>query len=355
MPTAPLSETADRIAAADAILATKLDDALSAFFARRLITKNDEVAIDADDLVTTLANLLASSGAAAAITAKIGGTNQTLTALTGNIAFVKETAHSITINTSTTNATAGGALTINAATGLTTGAGGAFTLKAGTGGNDAVGGAMTLAGGAAGGGNRAGGAMSLAGGAGAGTGAGAAITITGGASGAGATGKGGAVTITGGAAASTNDDGGTLILAPGAKAGTGINGLVRISGVAVWNLTPTTITDTATLTVAQLKSGTIKATPTAAASYTMPTGAVLQAALPTSLAVGDSFEFTLVNVATNDTFDITLVTAASGITLYGNVTCEANSAVTKASSATFRVVCTSVVASTGTFDVYRIS
>lgn len=329
-------------------------DAILSMFARRLLSKADEVVIDADHLDTTLANLLASAGAAAAIAAKIGGTNQTLTALTGNINFMKEGAHTLNIVTTTTAATVGGALSIAAGAGATTGAGGAIVLRGGAGGNDAVGGAATLAGGAAGGGNRAGGVVNLTGGAGAGTGAGAAANVVGGASGTGATGKGGAVNVTGGAAASTNDDGGSVVIGGGAKSGTGVAGLTRINGVLVKNRVPGTMTDTATISAANILVGLIGATPTAAATYTTPTGAVLQAALPANLAVGDSFDFAIVNLATNDTFDITVAAGASGITLKGNVTIEAKSAVTKVSSGNFRVVTTDVTGGAGTFDIYRL-
>ena len=49
---------------------------------------------------------------------------------------------------------------------------------------------------------------------------------------------------------------------------------------------PVTATDTATLTAAQVLNGIILATPTAAASYTLPTVALLEAALP-SATVGN--------------------------------------------------------------------
>lgn len=267
-------------------------------------------------------------------------------------------AASVTGGAATAAATAGGAVAIAGGLSTTSAAGGAVTITGGAVGTTGIGGAVTIAGGVGGtSGARDGGAVILRGGAcgAASTGAGGAASVIGGASANGATGKGGAVNITGGASGSTNDDGGSVVIAGGAKSGTGINGIVRLDGVTVKKLVPTTATDTTTLTVAQLKSGTVKCTPTAAAAYTMPTGAVLQAALPTSLAVGDSFDVTLVNIATNDSFDITLTTAASGITLIGNVIVEANSASTKASSGTFRIVATDVTGGAGTFDVYRVS
>lgn len=111
-----------------------------------------------------------------------------------------------------------------------------------------------------------------------------------------------------------------------------------------------TMTDTATFTAANMLSGTIVCTPTAAASYTFPTGAVLEAAMPAGVPVNFEFEFTITNVATTDAFDITVVTAASGTTLFGNLVCEANSATTKVSSARFKVNRTAA----STFSIIRV-
>jgi hypothetical protein len=79
---------------------------------------------------------------------------------------------------------------------------------------------------------------------------------------------------------------------------------------------PVTATDTASLTDAQMLSGLIVATPTAAAAYTVRTGTQLKAALPAGLAAGDTFNLTIINLGgTGD--DITL-TAATDITIVGN-------------------------------------
>jgi len=79
---------------------------------------------------------------------------------------------------------------------------------------------------------------------------------------------------------------------------------------------PATATDTATLTAAQLLNGVIHGTPTAAAAYTLPLASDLAAALPTSVVIGDAFEFSIVNLATTVGFDIT-VTTNTGWTLAG--------------------------------------
>ena len=161
----------------------------------------------------------------------ISGASADLTSVSGNLGFTKEAAHSISIATSTTATTVGGALSIAAGAGATTGTGGAASLTGGAGGNDGVGGAASIVGGAAGGGNRAGGAASVTGGAGAGSAAGGAVASTGGAGG--ATGAGGAASLTGGAGGATSGTGGAVAIAGGAgSAGNANGGAVTINGGA---------------------------------------------------------------------------------------------------------------------------
>ena len=81
---------------------------------------------------------------------------------------------------------------------------------------------------------------------------------------------------------------------------------------------PQTATVTATLTVAQVTGGLLVATPGGAtASYTLPTGALLDAQM-TNMKVNSTFELTIVNV-TSATGVITIV-AGTGITLVGTAT-----------------------------------
>jgi hypothetical protein len=68
---------------------------------------------------------------------------------------------------------------------------------------------------------------------------------------------------------------------------------------------PVTTTDTTTLTVAQLSNGIILATPTAAATYTLPTGALMDSVTGISKA-GAALDFFIINQSS--TYDITLVT-----------------------------------------------
>jgi hypothetical protein len=107
---------------------------------------------------------------------------------------------------------------------------------------------------------------------------------------------------------------------------------------------PATATDTATLTVAQLTNGIILATPTAAAAYTLPTVALLEATV-SSAKVNSSFDFTVVNLASSD-YDITMTTATGWTVTGGGVM-----VVQQASSAQFRARKTG----DGTWQLYRLA
>lgn len=303
----------------------------------------------------------------------------------------------------------GGKVAISGGVGNTTGAGGAVSVTGGVGGVSGAGGAASLIAGAAGTGsaNAAGGQANVTAGAGQGTSAGGAVVVTSGAaengtavspgaSGAislivgaagtattGTAGAGGAIAITGvaggastgassvagagsdlsatagaGGASSGGGDtggrGGNVVITSGAAgsgATAGIAGAVFLRGPVSRKMISTTATDTTTLSMAQILSGTVRCTPTAAANYTMPTGAVIAAALPAAFTTGDTIDFSLCNVATNDSFDITLVTAISGTTLFGNLIVEANSAAAKWSSGIFRIECTGA----STYNVIRVA
>lgn len=251
----------------------------------------------------------------------------------------------------------GGAALVTGGAGNTTGAGGAVTVTAGAGGNNAVGGVASLVAGAAGGGNNAGGAAVITGGAGAGTGAGGAVTITGGASTAGgATGKGGAVNLTGGAAATTNDDGGSIALTVGAKNGTGLPGIIRQAGIVMkTQATPQTFTSTATLTAAQIVGGILEATHAASGAnvdIVLPTGSVLSAGLPASLADDDAFDLVIINIGTNAAADTYTLIAGSQFTIVGNPIIQSNhSSIASTNTGTFRIRRTAA----DTFVAYRIA
>ena len=294
---------------------------------------------------------------------------------------------------------AGGAAAFSGGLGKGTGDGGAVGVTGGVSGSGATGagGAIAVAGGAAASTNGAGGAVSSTGGAGAGTenggagslvggaggatGDGGAVAVTGGASAAGATGTGGAVTVTGGANANTtNGAGGAVTMTGGAGKGTGAGGEVGIAGGAAagsadggavvvttgtsgsgvagnvhirakmlgyQDSTPETMADTAAMTDAGMLAGILVGTPTAAAAYTVRTGTQIEAALGGTLADGDSFDLTVVNLGGGG--DIITMTAAAGVTFVGAEEIDDDGA-DITSSGTFRFV----RGAANTFVAYRI-
>ena len=83
---------------------------------------------------------------------------------------------------------------------------------------------------------------------------------------------------------------------------------------------PATATATATLTAAQVLSNILLGSPgSSAASYTLPTVADLEAALPSATKAGVSFDLSVVNVDGSGSGVITLV-AGTGWTLVGLMT-----------------------------------
>lgn len=108
---------------------------------------------------------------------------------------------------------------------------------------------------------------------------------------------------------------------------------------------PVTATVTATLTAEQVANGLILGSPgSSAASYTLPTVALLEAALPNS-RVGTSFELTIININGSGSGVITVV-AGTGWTLVGLATVAA----TAGTAQTWRARKTG----DGTWSLYRI-
>jgi hypothetical protein len=196
----------------------------------------------------------------------------------------------------------------------TAGAGGA----SGAGGTGGVGGANVVTSGAGGaaatnGTGGASGACGLASGVG-----GATATGTGG--------RGTDILISGGAGgaasgAGTGGAGANVVLTPGAGGahvgGTaGVIGCIRNVGLAtVEQGAPATETNTATTTIAKLLSGILAVTPTAACALTLPTGTNMSTF--NQLAVGDSFDWYIINLSVGADADIITVTAAADHTIVG--------------------------------------
>ena len=118
----------------------------------------------------------------------------------------------------------------------------------------------------------------------------------------------------------------------------------RNEAVMGYSAAPATATDTATLTAAQVLNGIILATPTAAAAYTLPTVANLEAALSSAI-VGNTVDFTVINLASSN-YDITMTTNTGWTVTGGGVV-----VVQEASSALFRARKTGA----GTWQLYRLA
>lgn len=112
---------------------------------------------------------------------------------------------------------------------------------------------------------------------------------------------------------------------------------------------PATMTDTAAITAAQIATGLIVGTPTAAATYTTPTGTQMDTTFANA-KVDSCVDFWIVNVATTAAYDITLA-AGTGVTLVGGLEISANNAVTDRSAGHIRARKTG----TATWTFYRIS
>lgn len=119
---------------------------------------------------------------------------------------------------------------------------------------------------------------------------------------------------------------------------------------------PTAMTTTATITTTAILGGLITANQGAAgaATYTMPTGAVFDAAFLVAtgfpMQIDDSVEFSIVNISTVAAEDVT-VAGASGMTAVGNMTIASNAAVSDQATGTFRVRKTAA----STFSFYRVA
>tara|TARA_R110000868_G_scaffold394819_1_gene666243 strand:+ start:21 stop:434 length:414 start_codon:yes stop_codon:yes gene_type:complete len=93
---------------------------------------------------------------------------------------------------------------------------------------------------------------------------------------------------------------------------------------------PATATATATLTAAQVLNSLILGSPgSSAASYTLPTVADLEVAMPSATKAGVSFDFSVVNVDGSGSGVITLVTN-TGWTLVGLMTVVATAGTAQA-------------------------
>ena len=109
---------------------------------------------------------------------------------------------------------------------------------------------------------------------------------------------------------------------------------------------PQTATDTATLTAAQIVNGMLVVTPTANSTLTLPTAALIDAAIPNARA-GSTFDLAVVNAAAATYTVAFSVTGATGVTNGGN----AVTSLAAATSALFRFRKTA----DGAYTVYKIA
>jgi len=114
---------------------------------------------------------------------------------------------------------------------------------------------------------------------------------------------------------------------------------------------PAAKTVTAAITAAELAGQLITTTgATAPSIHQLPTGTLLAAQFP-NIAVGDSFDFTVINTGTGASDDAT-ITVNTGVTIVGNPTVGALTDATIISgSGTFRAR----YSAANTFVVYRIA
>lgn len=263
--------------------------------------------------------------------------------------FVKEVDHVIDVNTTTTAATAGGAITVKGGTGATSGAGGAVSITGGTAGATAasVGGAVTIKSGVSGAGNGASGVLTLESGASTAAATGAVvlrsgIPATSGASGtltlatgsvttanSGAlsiftgvsvTGNSGIFTLGTGATTTGNSsnitistgnagtgNSGDIILTPGTASA--VVGKIKTSAGIVQNHNTVAANSTATLTAKQVATGYITSTSASATGLTLPTGTALGSEL--GATQGTIFDLTVDNTGGSST--VTMIVSVNGI------------------------------------------
>ena len=121
--------------------------------------------------------------------------------------------------------------------------------------------------------------------------------------------------------------------------------MVIVDDELVSKRTQTAKTDTATLTAAEVITGIIDGTPTSAATYTLPTAALLVAGIA-NCKVGSSFFFAVNNKA-GGAYTIT-VAAGSGGTADGTLTVSQNVI------RLFLVIITNVTSSSEAYYVYGL-
>jgi len=115
----------------------------------------------------------------------------------------------------------------------------------------------------------------------------------------------------------------------------------RTKGGMVKQMTVSAVTDTATITAAQVLGGFIDGTPVSPATYTLPTGTLMAAAL-NQAGIGNAIEFTIKNSGADA--DAITVAGGEGGTAKGTMTIAQNN------SKRFLLIMTAAA----TYDVYSL-
>ena len=132
---------------------------------------------------------------------------------------------------------------------------------------------------------------------------------------------------------------------PNGAGGVQIGSGNRNETIMSFGAAPQTATATATLTAAQVVGGMLLANPsTSAATYTLPTAALIDAAVPNA-TVGSTFDLSIINIGTSS--GTVTLSMGTGVTDGGN----AAVAVAITSSALFRFRKTAE----GAYTVYKIA
>jgi len=227
-----------------------------------------------------------------------------------------------------------------------------FAASALNGEDAAQGGAVAMTGGTSSSTANAGGAASVTGGTPGATGVGGAASLVAAAGGS-TSGRGGQANVTAGAGTAGNANGGDAVITGGAKHGTGKDGSIYLRATNVFQKqgAPTAKTTTSAITAAELITGIITTTgATGPSVHQLPTGTLLAAELP-GIAVGDSFDFHIINTGTGASDDAT-ITVNTDVTIVGNPTVGSLTDTTIISgSGTFRARYTAA----NTFVVYRLA
>ena len=112
-----------------------------------------------------------------------------------------------------------------------------------------------------------------------------------------------------------------------------------------------------TVTIAEIRNGILRMDPTADRAFTAPTAALAVAGCP-GCAVGDSIDFSIINIGTAQADEIITLAAGTGGTLIGSgavLTPDPTNAQFSTGSGLFRLQFTNVTDSSEAYDLIRLA